>query len=87
MVGVDGYTASFSLSEVEAMLMDETVPGKSLPMLIAFAEDGKLLDSAGDYPFLLVMGQKWEGDYNRQYWVSWVTYVVQLKQQLTQWVK
>jgi DMSO/TMAO reductase YedYZ molybdopterin-dependent catalytic subunit len=76
VVGVDGYTASFSLSEVEAMLMDETVPGKSLPMLIAFAEDGKLLDSAGDYPFLLVMGQKWEGDYNRQYWVREVCSIV-----------
>jgi DMSO/TMAO reductase YedYZ molybdopterin-dependent catalytic subunit len=76
VVGADGYTVSFSLSEVEAMLMDETVPGKSLPMLIAFAEDGKLLDSAGDYPFLLVMGQKWEGDYNRQYWVREVCSIV-----------
>jgi predicted small lipoprotein YifL len=76
VVGTDGYTASFSLSDVKEMLMDETDTGKSLPMMIAFAEDGKTLDSAGGCPFRLVMGQKCEGDYNRQYWVRDVCSIV-----------
>ena len=45
-------------------------------MMIAFAEDGKTLDSAGGSPFRLVMGQKCEGDYNRQYWVRDVCSIV-----------
>ncbi|MGI6492548.1 MAG: molybdopterin-dependent oxidoreductase [Pelotomaculum sp.] len=76
VTGADGYTASFSLIDVKAMLMDETDTSKSLPMLIAYAEDGKLLDFAGGCSFRLVMGQKCEGDYNRQYWVRDVCTIV-----------
>lgn len=76
VVGTDGYTAAFSLSDVRAMLMDETDTSKSLPMLIAFAEDGKTLDYASGYSFRLIMGQKCEGDYNRQYWVRDVCSIV-----------
>ncbi len=76
IVAADGYTATFSIIDVNAMLMDETDSSKKLPMLIAFAEDGKMLNYGSGYNLRLVVGQKCEGDYNRQYWVSEVSCII-----------
>jgi len=62
----DGYAASFSRSAVNASYINENVPGSSLPMIIAWAEDGAFC------PLRLVMGQQIEGEYNRTNWVSGV---------------
>ena len=55
------------MRQVSAAYLDETRPGVTLPMIIAWSEDG--VAYTGDHPFRLVMGQAVEGDYNRQYWV------------------
>lgn len=67
VTAADDYSASFTLRQVQANYIDETRPGVSLPMIIAYSEDGA--DYTGDHPFRLVMGQSVAGDYNRQYWV------------------
>ena len=67
ILAADDYSASFSMRQVGADYLDETRPGVTLPMIIAWSEDG--VASTGDHPFRLVMGQAVEGDYNRQYWV------------------
>lgn len=69
----DAYSASFTIRQVKASYIDETRPGVDLPMIIAYAQDGKAY--AGGNPFRLVMGQSMEGDYNRQFWVKMVVTV------------
>ena len=59
----DGYAVSYSISAVSASYIDETVPGKSLQMILAWQED-----YAG-CGLRLVMGQNVEGEYNRTNWV------------------
>jgi len=61
------------MRQVTANYIDETRPGVTLPMIIAYSEDG--VPYTGDHPFRLVMGQSVEGDYNRQYWVRIVVAV------------
>ena len=68
VTAADGYSASFTLRQVNASYIDETRPGVSLPMIIAYSEDG--VPYSGAHPFRLVMGQTVAGDYNRQYWVK-----------------
>lgn len=75
IIGADGYSASFSLSAVKELRIDETDASKKLPMLIAFSEDGNQL-AKDSIPCKLVMGQEFEGDYNRQYWVKKVVKIV-----------
>jgi hypothetical protein len=70
VLAADDHSASFSLRQVKAAWIDETRPGVTLPMIIAWSEDG--VAYTGDHPFRLVMGQAVEGDYNRQYWVRTV---------------
>ena len=67
ILAADDYSASFSMRQVSAAYLDETRPGMTLPMIVAWSEDG--VAYSGDHPFRLVMGQAVEGDYNRQYWV------------------
>ena len=69
----DGYSATFSLAEVNALLMNEEVANLALPMILAFSQEGQILDASQGPPLRLVMGQKGEGDYNRQFWVRNVT--------------
>lgn len=71
VTAADGYSAGFSLRQVTADYIDETRPGVTLPMIVAYSEDG--IPYTGAHPFRLVMGQAVEGDYNRQYWVRLVT--------------
>jgi DMSO/TMAO reductase YedYZ molybdopterin-dependent catalytic subunit len=70
ILAADDYSASFSMRQVSAAYLDETRPGVTLPMIVAWSEDG--VAYTGDHPFRLVMGQAVEGDYNRQYWVRLV---------------
>jgi DMSO/TMAO reductase YedYZ molybdopterin-dependent catalytic subunit len=70
ILAADDYSASFTMRQVRAEYIDETRPGVTLPMIIAWSEDGTAY--TGDHPFRLVMGQAVEGDYNRQYWVRLV---------------
>jgi len=76
ILAADDYSASFSLRQVQAAYIDETRPGVTLPMIIAYSEDG--VAYIGDHPFRLVMGQAVEGDYNRQYWVKIVVSITVL---------
>ena len=76
ILAADDYSASFSMRQVTAAYLDETRPGVTLPMIIAWSEDG--VAYTGDHPFRLVMGQAVEGDYNRQYWVRTVISVTVL---------
>lgn len=69
----DAYTASFTIRQVKAFYSDENRWGVDLPMIIAYAQDGKAY--TGGNPFRLVMGQSMEGDYNRQFWVKMVVTV------------
>ena len=59
----DGYSVSFTMSEIRSKFVDETVPGKALYMILAWEEDSLAI------PLMLVMGQSIEGEYNRQFWV------------------
>lgn len=65
----DGYSMSYSRSAVNMSYIDETVPGSSLRMILAWTE--------GDSPcaLRLVMGQQTAGEYNRTYWVRDVVQV------------
>ena len=76
ILAADDYSASFSMRQVTAAYLDETRPGVTLPMIIAWSEDG--VAYTGDHPFRLVMGQAVEGDYNRQYWVRIVVSITVL---------
>ena len=76
ILAADDYSASFSIRQVGADYLDETRPGVTLPMIIAWSEDG--VAYTGDHPFRLVMGQAVEGDYNRQYWVRSVVSITVL---------
>ncbi len=69
----DGYSTTFSLTEVNALLLNEEVANLALPMILAFSQEGQILDASEGPPLRLVMGQKGEGDYNRQFWVRNVT--------------
>jgi DMSO/TMAO reductase YedYZ molybdopterin-dependent catalytic subunit len=69
--GSDGYSATFTLKQVKATYIDQTRPHARLYMIIAYKQGHKLL--TGRHPFRVVMGQQFEGDYNRMYWVYWVT--------------
>ena len=59
----DGYSACFTMAEIRSEYLDETVPGKTLYMILAWEEDSRVI------PLKLVMGQNIEGEYNRQFWV------------------
>jgi hypothetical protein len=59
----DGYAVSYSMSAISASYIDETVPGKSLKMILAWQED------YASCALRLVMGQNIEGEYNRTNWV------------------
>lgn len=64
----DGYTLMLSWDEVQASYMDETNPDKQLKIILAWSQDGQA-NSADGSCLRLVMGQKYQGDYNRQRWV------------------
>jgi hypothetical protein len=59
----DGYAGSWSRGMVNSMLMNEKDPSASLPMILAWTEDG------APCSLRLVMGQQLEGEYNRTNWV------------------
>ncbi|MEN6347934.1 MAG: stalk domain-containing protein, partial [Syntrophomonas sp.] len=68
----DGYTLMMSWDEVKAGYIDETNPDKELTTILAWSQDGQAYKAAGRSCLRLVMGQKYEGDYNRQRWVNMV---------------
>jgi len=76
ITAADAYSATFTLRQVDASYIDETRPGVSLPMIIAYSQDGAALTGAN--PFQLVVGQSVAGDYNRQFWVRSVVSITVL---------
>ena len=59
----DGYAGSYGPGAVDAWYINEKDPSASLPMILAWGEDGSPCD------LRLVMGQQIAGEYNRTYWV------------------
>ncbi|MBR5429666.1 MAG: hypothetical protein IK116_03980 [Firmicutes bacterium] len=59
----DGYAGSHSYSAIHAYYVNEQDPSASLPMILAWTQDG---NPCG---LRLVMGQQIAGEYNRTYWV------------------
>lgn len=69
----DGYTLMLSWDEVKAGYLDETNPDKKLTTMLAWSQDGTAYTSVEGSCLRLIMGQKYEGDYNRQRWVHSVS--------------
>ena len=65
----DGYAGSWSRGMINSMLINEKDPSASLPMILAWSEDG------APCSLRLVMGQQLEGEYNRTNWVRSVVTV------------
>lgn len=65
----DGYTLMLSWDEVKASYLDETNPEKQLTTILAWSQDSQAYNSTDGSCFRLIIGQKYEGDYNRQRWV------------------
>lgn len=61
----DGYAASYSINQTRSSFIDETVPDKTLYMILAWEQDSTSLGSS----VRLVMGQTVDGEYNRLNWV------------------
>ena len=59
----DGYAGSYGPAAVNAWYINEKDPSASLPMILAWTEDGSPCN------LRLVMGQQIAGEYNRTYWV------------------
>lgn len=59
----DGYAGSYGPGAVDAWYINEKDPSASLPMILAWTEDGSPCG------LRLVMGQQIAGEYNRTYWV------------------
>ncbi len=59
----DGYAGSYGPGAVNAWYINEKDPSASLPMILAWTEDGSPCN------LRLVMGQQIAGEYNRTYWV------------------
>ena len=65
----DGYTLRLSWDEVKASYIDETNPDKELTTILAWSQDGRAYSSTDGSCLRLVIGQKYQGDFNRQRWV------------------
>ncbi|MBR6312443.1 MAG: hypothetical protein IKR51_05645, partial [Oscillospiraceae bacterium] len=65
----DGYAGSWSRGMINSMLINEKDPSASLPMILAWSEDG------APCSLRLVMGQQLEGEYNRTNFVRGVVTV------------
>ncbi|MEN6351718.1 MAG: S-layer homology domain-containing protein [Syntrophomonas sp.] len=74
IIGADDFTKIFSIDEATGLYIDETRPDARLEMIITWAQNGMQYQS--DQPFRIVMGQKYEGDFNRQNWVNNVKRIV-----------
>jgi DMSO/TMAO reductase YedYZ molybdopterin-dependent catalytic subunit len=69
-IAEDGYTAEYTLAEVQREdYIDEQNPAARYKMILAWEENGKEYDSAQGNPFRLVIGQKAAGDVNKPSWV------------------
>ena len=69
IVAEDGYTLMLSWDEVKASYIDETDPDKQLTTILAWSQDGQLSNFSDGSGLRLIIGQKYQGDYNRQRWV------------------
>jgi|GEM_PF-3669835 len=76
VIASDGFTKIFTMDEVSGLYMDETRPNAELEMIIAWAQNGVQYKYRSDQPFRLVMGQQYEGDFNRQNWVNYVQKII-----------
>lgn len=65
----DGYNLMLSWDEVKAVYLDETNPEKRLTAILAWSQDAQAYNSTEGSCLRLIIGQKYEGDYNRQRWV------------------
>lgn len=65
----DGYAGSWSRGMINSMLINEKDPSASLPMILAWTEDG------APCALRLVMGQQLEGEYNRTNWIRGVAVI------------
>ena len=66
----------FSIEDIKAEYIDETDESKKLRMIIAWQQDGQEYNAETGAPFRLVMGQQFEGDYNRQKWVNNIARII-----------
>lgn len=72
----DGYTLMLSWQEVKASYLDETNPDKKLTTILAWSQDGQAYASPAGSCLRLIMGQKYEGEFNRQRWVHSVSSII-----------
>ncbi len=76
VVASDGMTKVYTMEEISGLYIDETKPRAELEMIIAWAQNNQEYKYTSKQPFRLVMGQKYEGDFNRQNWVNSVQEIV-----------
>ncbi len=76
IIAEDGYVQVFSLKDLKADYIDETDSSKKLRMIIAWSQDGQEYEASQGAPFRLIMGQKYDGEYNRLKWVSLISRIV-----------
>lgn len=68
------YSCPYNLEEVRMDYMDENNPRAKLPMILAWEENGSMLDD--DHPLKLVMGQTREGEINKKFWVHNIVEII-----------
>jgi predicted nucleic acid-binding Zn-ribbon protein len=76
IIAEDEYTQIFSIEDIKAEYIDETDESKKLRMISAWQQDGQEYNAETGAPFRLVMGQQFEGDYNRQKWVNNIARII-----------
>lgn len=76
VVASDGLIKHFTMEEVAGLYIDETRPNAELEMIIAWSQNDQEYKYISKQPFRIVMGQKYEGDFNRQNWVNYVKEIV-----------
>lgn len=76
-VASDGYEFAMTMEEVlKEDYMDEKMPDKKLPVIIAWNENGKDYSLKKGAPFRLVIGQKEAGDVNKPQWVQNIVKII-----------
>ena len=72
VVASDGFVKIFTMEEISGLYIDETRPSAELEMIIAWSQNNEDYKYTSKQPFRIVMGQKYEGDFNRQNWINYV---------------
>lgn len=76
-VAEDGYTATYTLEEVQRDdYIDQQDPAKKYKMILAWEENHEPYDPSTGSPIRLVNGQREVGDVNKPLWVSRIEKIV-----------